>query len=296
MLSIVIPTKDRPVLLADTLASIARSEPPPAEVIVVDASTGDASRAAVAAAQGAAPAIAFRHLGGAPGACRQRNLALREARGDVVVFLDDDVLLEPRSLARLVAPLAEPDVVGVTGKVIEPSPRRIQTKHSPLRRILPGAGAQGTMMRCGYPNRLWSVDEPHEMETMNGCFMAARAQDARVVGFDERLEAPGGYALLDDEDFAYRLSRRGRLRYVPEAVIEHRNTGFSSLRAREFNRSLVRNRRFTFLKSFRPTPAARLQWWVLMGIHVLHRIVQRDWAGARGLLEGVRDVARGSVP
>jgi GT2 family glycosyltransferase len=296
MLSIVIPTKDRPALLADTLASLTGSEPLPGEVIVVDASAGDASRAVVEAAQVATPGIVFRHLRSAPGACRQRNLALHEVRGAVVAFLDDDVILEPRSLTRLVAPLAEPDVVGVTGKVVEPSPRRIQTKHSPLRRLLPGAGAQGTMMRCGYPNRLWSVDEPHAVETMNGCFMAARADDARAVGFDERLEAPGGYALLDDEDFAYRLSRRGRLRYVPEAVIEHRNTGFSSSRAREFNRSLVRNRRLTFLKSFRPTPAARVQWWALMAIHVLHRAVQRDWAGARGLLEGLRDVARGSAP
>ena len=288
MLSIVIPTKDRPALLADTLASIAASDPPPGEVVVVDASGDDASRAVVERA-------GFRYVRGPLGACRQRNLGLERVGGDIVAFLDDDVLLERDSLTRLLEPFAEPGVVGATGKVVEPSPRRVDTKHSRLRRFRPGAGPQGTMMRCGYPNRLWSVDEPHEVETMNGCFMAARTDDARAVGFDERLEAPGGYALLDDEDFAYRLSRRGGLRYVPAAVIEHRNTGFSSSRAREFNRSLVRNRRLTFAKSFPQTRTARAQWWALMGIHVLHRLVDRDWAGARGLLEGLREVARGSV-
>jgi GT2 family glycosyltransferase len=292
-LSIVIPTMDRPGLLADTLASIGASEEPPGEVLVVDASEAGSSRVVVEAARAAHPAIRFAHLQGTRGACRQRNRALDEVQGEIVAFLDDDVLLERDSLARLLEPLADPGVVGATGKVIEPSPRRVSLKHSRLRRLLPGAGRQGTMTGGGYPNRLWSVDEPHWVETMAGCFMAARTADARAVRFDERLEAESGYALLDDEDFAYRLSRRGRLRYTPRAVAEHRNTGFSSSRAREFNRSLVRNRRYTFEKSFQPTAAARAQWWTLMALHLGHRAINRDWAGARGLLDGLREVARG---
>jgi GT2 family glycosyltransferase len=292
-LSVVIPTKDRPALLADTLASIAASEPAPGEVIVVDASSGDSSRAVVEAARQARPEIAFRHLAGTRGACRQRNRALEEVRGEIVAFLDDDVLLERDSLARLLEPFEDPAVAGACGKVVEPSPRRIPLKHSPLRRLLPGAGRQGTLTRFGYPNRVWSVDEPHDVEVMSGCFMAARAGDARAVGFDERLEADSGYALLDDEDFAYRLSRRGRLRYTPRAVAEHRNTGFSSSRARDFNRSLVRNRRYTFEKSFPQTPVARAQWWTLMALYLVHRALNRDWAGARGLIDGLREAAGG---
>jgi glycosyltransferase involved in cell wall biosynthesis len=292
-LSVVIPTKDRPELLADTLATVGASEPPPGEVIVVDASAGDGSRAVVEAAAARWPHSEFRHLTGSRGACRQRNRALEEARGELVAFLDDDVRLRPETLARLLAPFADPAVVGATGKVLERSPRRISLKHSPLRRWLPGAGRQGTLTRAGYPNRLWALDDPHDVEVMAGCLMAARADHARAVGFDERLEAEGGYALLDDEDFAYRLSRRGRLLYTPAAVAEHRNTGFSAARSREFNHSLVRNRHYTFHKSFSPSPGARAQWWALMAIHVAHRAVNRDWPGVRGLLDGLREVVAG---
>ena len=46
---------------------------------------------------------------------------------------------------------------------------------------------------------------------MPGCFMSAR-REAASVRFDEKL---GAYALAEDEDFSYRLSRRGRLVYLP---------------------------------------------------------------------------------
>ncbi|MDA0182999.1 glycosyltransferase [Solirubrobacter phytolaccae] len=290
--SIVIVTKDRPELLADTLASLAACALRSAEVLVVDASEGSESRDAVSAATAAHPALELRHLGSAPGLCRQRNYGLDEAQGEIVVYVDDDVLLEPDAFEQLLEPFEDPGVVGATGKIIEGSPRRLSLKHSRLRRWLPGAGAQGTMTRSGYPNRLWSVDEQHTVETMSGCFMAARIQDARATRFDERLEAPNGYAFLDDEDFAYRLSRRGRLIYTPKAQLVHRNTGFSTSRAREFNRRLVVRRHYTLEKSFSDRRGAHAHWWAMMAITVVHRVVNADWQGARGLLDGLWDVAR----
>ena len=290
-LTIVIVTKDRPGLLADTLASVADGAPQSTEVLVVDASEGESTEAVVNAASAASPDLDLRHLRSAPGMCRQRNRGLDEAQGEIVAYLDDDVLLEPDALERLLKPFTDPAVVGATGKVLEPSPRRLSLKHSRLRRWLPGAGAQGTMTRSGYPNRLWSVDEPHTVETMSGCFMAARTEDARATRFDERLEADNGYAFLDDEDFAYRLSRRGRLIYTPDARLVHRNTGFSSARAREFNRGLVVRRHYTLEKSFAHRRGARAHWWLMMAIHLVHRVVNGDWHGARGLLDGFWDVA-----
>ncbi|MBE2318740.1 glycosyltransferase family 2 protein [Solirubrobacter sp. CPCC 204708] len=290
--SIVIVTKDRPALLADTLASLAGCAPQSAEVLVVDASDGEATRDVVGAAAAAHPALGLRYLRSAPGLCRQRNRGLDEAQGEIVVYLDDDVLLEPDALEQLLKPFEDPGVVGTTGKLVEPSSRRFSFKHSRLRCWLPGAGAQGTMTRSGYPNRVWSVDEWHTVETMSGCFMAARMDDARATRFDERLEAPNGYAFLDDEDFAYRLAQRGRLIYTPEARLVHRATGLRTSRAREFNRRLVIRRHYTLEKSFSDRRGAHAHWWLMMAIHVVHRAVNTDWQGARGLLDGLWDVAR----
>jgi GT2 family glycosyltransferase len=271
---------------------MARCDPAPEEVIVVDAGESAPAGEVVARIAADAPGIAWIHLTGTRGACRQRNRGIAEARGEILVFCDDDVLFERDSFARMLAAFDDPSVVGATGKLIEPSPRRISAKHSRLRVLLAGGRPQGTFLACGYPNRLWSVDEQHDVEVMTGCWMAARAPLARRLGFDEALEAPSGYASLDDEDFALRLSREGRLLYLPDAVVEHLNVGFSSANQRNFNRFLVRNRAYTFRKSFETTPFAWAQWWLIMGLHLAHRAINRDWEGLRGLLDGMREVPR----
>src|SRR5206468_4076447 len=126
-----------------------------------------------------------------------------------------------------------PSVVGATGIVVEPDDRPFGGKTSRVRSFLPGGGVEGTFTRYGYPRRLVHVDEPRDVEFMQGCFMAARLPDARTVGFDERLP---GYGLAEDEDFSYRLSRRGRIRYEPSIVVRHDNTGFATRDRRAFGR------------------------------------------------------------
>jgi GT2 family glycosyltransferase len=113
--------------------------------------------------------------------------------------------------------------------------------------------------------------------------MSARREAAAQVRFDESM---GGYALAEDEDFSYRVSRLGRVRYVPEIVVEHRKLGFGSQDARRFGRLVVVNRTYLFRKNFRRTPLARLQFGLLVALLVGHRLANREWSGARGLLEG----------
>jgi GT2 family glycosyltransferase len=107
------------------------------------------------------------------------------------------------------------------------------------------------------------------------------------VRFDERLT---GYALAEDEDFSYRLSKLGRVRYAPEIVVEHRKLGFGSQDPRRFGRLVVINRAYLFRKNFPQTLGARAQFVVLVGALLVHRLLNRDGRGAQGILEGARDV------
>ena len=70
----------------------------------------------------------------------------------------------------------------------------------------------------------------------------------------------GGYALAEDEDFSYRLSRLGRIRYAPEIVVEHRKLGFGSHDPRRLGRLVVVNRAYLFRKNFPGTALARAQF------------------------------------
>jgi glucosyl-dolichyl phosphate glucuronosyltransferase len=93
-LSVVIPSRDRPGLLADCLQTLAGQGSPPGgmEIVVVD----DGSREPIAEtlareAVGDTPIRWIRQSGGGLNAARNRGI--REARGEIIAFLDDDTLV-----------------------------------------------------------------------------------------------------------------------------------------------------------------------------------------------------------
>jgi GT2 family glycosyltransferase len=279
--SIVIPTFRRTTLLRQTLGSLGDCDPPSDEVIVVDADADASARSVVAEFQdGSLPS--FRYLHTRPSLTVQRNRGMNEATGDVVVFLDDDVELERGIFARLAEAYDDRSVVGATGRVIETEPKRRGGPRSFVRALL-YRGEEGTFTRFGYPRYIRHVDQERDVEYMLGCFMTARREAAKRIRFDESLD---GYALAEDEDFSYRLSRQGRIRYLPDIVVHHKKLGFASKDSREFGRLVVANRSYLFQKNFPQTRLARAQFRLLVGVLVVHRVVNFEWRGALGLLEG----------
>ena len=282
-LSVVIATKGRPDVLADTFDSLVACEPPPGELVVVDGDESGSAEPVLRAYAERDERVNARHLRSRPGLPLQRNVGVEETSGDAVVFLDDDVEVDPRLFGVLAGAYAEPGVVGATGQVIEPEGRRFGNKRSLVRRLLVRGGKEGTMTRFGYPRRLQDTDRARDVEFMQGCLMSARRTALERVRFDEKL---AGYALAEDEDFSYRLSRLGRIRYLPDAVLVHKNTGFRSTGTREFNRMVAINRTYLFRKNFRRTALARIEFAALMLLLAGHRAVNREWMGVRGLAEG----------
>jgi glycosyltransferase involved in cell wall biosynthesis len=278
--SVVVPTLGRPGPLRTTLESVLACDPAPDEVVVVDA---DPEKSGIAVAE----ELGVRGLAGERGMTRQRNLGLDAATGDVVVFLDDDVEVESGLFAGLARTYADPEIVGATGRIIEPDLARVGAPGSFVRRLLVGA-AEGKFTPAGYPRYLSRLDRPADIEFMLGCFMTARRELAADVRFDDAL---GGYALAEDEDFAFRLSRHGKIRYEPDLRIFHKKLGFSSQDSREFGKLVIRNRSYLFRKNFPQTRRARAQFALLVVVLVAHRIVNREWRGALGLVEGAVQLA-----
>lgn len=110
---VLVPTRNRPVELATTLAGLAAQQGVSFGVLLSDQSDGAASfdtpSAAslrrILAAQGR-PVHAVRHLP-RRGLAEHRASLLSWARAQYVLFLDDDVWLEPGALARLVTAIRE---------------------------------------------------------------------------------------------------------------------------------------------------------------------------------------------
>ncbi|MGH2718149.1 MAG: glycosyltransferase family 2 protein [Actinomycetota bacterium] len=117
--TVVITTHERPEPLAECVDSVLAAEYPSVEVLVVDASplTG-ATRELIDARYGSDRRVRYL-TESAPGASSGRNRGLREAGGEVVAFLDDDVVVDRLWLRSLVLGFqVAPGVACVTGMIL----------------------------------------------------------------------------------------------------------------------------------------------------------------------------------
>ena len=284
--SIAIPTLGRSDRLFETLKDVRALQPAPLEILVVDGDPSPQMEAAVTALGNRPP---LHYLPAERGLTKQRNAALERAEGDVVVFFDDDVRVPPDVLAQLLPAYADRAVVGATGFVDESPGSRKISKYSVIKRLLPGGGRDGGFTRFGYPRRLIDLSAEQDVSFMQGCFMSVRTEAGRRIRFDESLP---GYGLAEDEDFSYRLSRVGRIRYLPNITVHHLNLGFGGRDQVDFNRQVVVNRAYLFRKNFEGTLLARIQFAMFIGLLFAHRAINGEWKGLKGLLEGTLAVRR----
>ena len=204
--SIIVPTRLRAGYLEVALASIApQAAAAGAELIVVDDGPDDATRAT--AARHGARYVTGRSAGGLNAA---RNAGIDSAAADLLVFVDDDVEVQPGWLAALIAAdaSAEPDVGVLTG------PIRARFEDHRLR----SCGREAppiTTQDFGPADR----DVDHAW----GANMALRRSALRRAGrFDEQQPTGAG----DEESWQRRLlAGGGRIRYVAAAALDHRRAG-----------------------------------------------------------------------
>ena len=131
------------------------------------------------------------------------NTGLRQATGEIVAFTDADCYVSPDWLRKLVAPFADPDVVGVGGKI------DAYTPESPVEEFLRQrfAGANCVRMAEGFPASLLTGNSAYRMQAV------------RAVGaFNDNLYTGA------EVDLAWRVQWQTGKRavYVPDAVIYHK--------------------------------------------------------------------------
>lgn len=111
LVSVVLPTHDRPERLAGALESVLGQSYDRLDVIVVDDASATPARTVVDAVAGADRRVRVVETASPGGAARARNVALGLCRGELVAFLDDDDRWEPDKTEQQVAFLAaHPDV------------------------------------------------------------------------------------------------------------------------------------------------------------------------------------------
>ena len=204
--------RDRPNDLERCLASLSVQKLQPDQVIVVDNGSRDERTRVVAIAAGT---IYLRE--DRLGLDIARNVGARHARGDIVVYTDDDVILHERWLERLVGSFDDAAIQCVTGLVL-PAELRTEAqihfeKHwgfgKGFRRVDFGKAFFDADRWYGAP--VWSIGA--------GASMAVRRSAFASIGFfDERLDAGAAGCSGDSEYWHQILACGGICRYEPEPL------------------------------------------------------------------------------
>ena len=190
------------------LDSLRRQTRRPDEVIVA-VDHNDALLARVATEFGWVNAVAGDRPTGASGT---RNAGAAEACGDVLVFLDDDVVAEVTWLERLLPALGRESVVGVGGRTVPLWEAGEPRWFPPEFLWVVGASHAGLPAGGGVVRNVWAEN------------MALRSADFhRVGGFREGFGKSGNVSRPEDTDFCTRVSAAtgGTWWYEPAAVIGH---------------------------------------------------------------------------
>jgi glycosyltransferase involved in cell wall biosynthesis len=217
--SVVLCTYNRSDSLAKALRSVAVSDLPesvPWEVLVVDNNSTDKTEDVVKEFCEAYPGR-FRYLfEGRQGKSFALNTGVREAAGDVLAFMDDDVKVERGWLQGLTAPLQNGSYLGAGGR-IQPPEDFVRPPWISLEGRSSLAGVLALFDRGDIPIELLD-DAPY------GTNMAFRREAFEKFGVFRTDLGPcvGSQIRGEDTEFCWRLMRAGiPLLYVPNALVHH---------------------------------------------------------------------------
>ena len=208
-LTVIIPTRNRSSYVTDLVRQVLEQSFQNFELLVVDQSEPTASgETSTFIAALADPRVSYLHLTRS-GVANARNEGVCRSRGDIILFLDDDViLLTPDFLRAHLSRFTDPAIGAVTGRIIE-------------RLNLPNA--RRTVARVSLGGR--TIDNMLGTERvfvngLKGGNMSIRAKIFRTLGgFDRNFSGTG---LLEEADFAARIRAAGwKLAFEPEAELLH---------------------------------------------------------------------------
>jgi glycosyltransferase involved in cell wall biosynthesis len=277
--SIVIPTLNRPEFLRKLLISILCQTSLPKEIIVVDDSENDQTSKMVKENSNIflSKGISLKYSRGNKenrSISAARNLGATKSTGEIVLFLDDDVILENKYLEEVLKTYEEyPMAKGVQGYIVSEA-----VPLSNFRSILVNSvnrifhmGYTVEKNKCVY--RLgwtypYSPDRIIQCNWLHGSNMSLKREVLQSFRFDENLRRR---SIGEDLDLSYRIYKR-----YPDSLLMNSNAKLNHESNLKASKSLAYRDTayfvYLFFKNYEQTIQNRvLLLWTLLGRLILGR-------------------------
>ncbi|MEM7028484.1 MAG: glycosyltransferase [Chloroflexota bacterium] len=221
LVTVAVCTRDRGDDLSQCLEALATLDYPQLDILIVDNAPSDTSTQEIVARY---PTMRYT-VEPRPGLDWARNRAIIEAKGEIVAYTDDDVVVSPQWVRAIVAVFEEhPEVMAVTGLV---RPYELETEAQILFEQYGGFGR-------GYKKKWYHLDpNATEKETFHlgpgifgtGANMAYRRSLFEEIGyFDPALDVGTVTNGGGDLEMFFRVLKEGHtLVYEPAAFVLHRH-------------------------------------------------------------------------
>jgi GT2 family glycosyltransferase len=231
--SILIATKDRPGSMRNLLRSVEQSTVRPKSIVVVSSGCPIDD---VISEFNESLKINYLHSE-MTGQVNQKKLGISRLQKEIpwVLFLDDDLLLEPNAVEKAFGTLAKfrgvgEDVLGI-GLGLTPTSRMKRTSHIQnfVGRVLRlSSGTPGKVIRSGQGVSYLESSKPIYTEWLNGASMWKMES---ALGYTNFVPS-SSYAACEDLVFSYQQSKKGKLLFAPDAKVL-----FQDAEPNDYNRS-----------------------------------------------------------
>lgn len=248
--AVIIPTKGRPAILKEALASLAGHGALVTEVIVVDGTADAAQPQQLAELLGArGPRFIYCHAPADSGLPAARNRGIALATADIVQFMDDDTVVEPGFFEQLSGVFADPEVGGCCGLILDEfaSSRALRTLFQRYFYVGPFRLIKDEVFLRPPPNAV-----------RTNCLPGASAYRRAVFQgflFDETIRGAGS---LEDLEFSFRVATSWRLMIEPKARMHH----YRSAEERAPSRRVFSGKIWYFHYHFRKNMAGHVGEWL----------------------------------
>ena len=291
--SVITPTKNRPVFLAEAIRALLVQTVLPDELIVIDQSDDDRGRQQVTALIEGVPAaqrprlvyLLDRSINGAAAA---RNVGFDRATGDIVICYDDDVVAEPAAIERLLSHyLTAPQLAGVAPVITNyAAPSRLRRAY---RRLFERGPFHDERQPVYWFWRHYPGPTRIPVRMFTGAMMSFRRDALGGIRHDARYR---GASVGEDIDLCWALGRRGgRLAIATDARIVHNRAARPAVRPEE---AMIAAWGFLYRKHLPKTLATRAAFvWYVTGVFVgatIASLGRRTLAPLRSAWAGLREL------